>query len=194
MANHVCPWWLAYTFDNPLRRFFHDPEKIFSPHLTPGMTAIDFGCGMGYFSIAMAKMVGEAGRIIAVDLQQQMLDVMQRRAQKAGVAERITPVLCNSREIGVTIPADFILAFWMVHETLDAETFLKQVHTILKNSGRLLLAEPKMHVSLPEFNQITAAAHRIGFQETTMPAIRFSHAALFKKIDTHEQPLIIKQS
>ena len=145
------------------------------------MTAIDFGCGMGYFSIAMAKMVGEAGRIIAVDLQQQMLDVMQRRAQKAGVAERITPVLCNNREIGVAIPADFILAFWMVHETLDAETFLKQVHTILKNSGRLLLAEPKMHVSLPEFNQITAVAHRTGFQETTMPAIRFSHSALFIK-------------
>jgi ubiquinone/menaquinone biosynthesis C-methylase UbiE len=145
MANHVCPWWLAYTFDNPLRRFFHDPEKIFFPHLKEGMTAVDFGCGMGYFSIAMAKIVGEAGRIIAVDLQQQMLDVMQRRAQKAGVAERITPVLCNSRETGVTIPADFSLAFWMVHETPDAAIFLKQVHAILKNSGRLLLAEPKMH-------------------------------------------------
>jgi len=181
MANHVCPWWLAYTFDNPLRRFFHDPEKILAPHLKAGMTAVDFGCGMGYFSIAMAKIVGKSGRVIGVDLQREMLAIMLRRAQRAGVAERITPVLCNSRETGVTIPADFSLAFWMVHETPDAAIFLKQVHAILKNSGRLLLAEPKMHVSLPEFNQITATAHRIGFQETTMPGIRFSHAALFIK-------------
>ena len=181
MTDHVCPWWLAYTFDNPLRRFFHDPEKIFAPHLKAGMTAVDFGCGMGYFSIAMAKIVGESGRIIAVDLQQQMLDVLQRRARKAGVAERITLIRCNDRETGITMPADFALAFWMVHETPDAEVFLTQIHAILKNSGRLLLAEPKMHVSLVEFDRITAAANKIGFQQATVPAISLSHSTLLIK-------------
>jgi ubiquinone/menaquinone biosynthesis C-methylase UbiE len=181
MSDHVCPWWLAYTFDNPLRRFFHEPEKILAPHLKAGMTAVDFGCGMGYFSIAMAKIVGKSGRVIGVDLQQEMLAIMLRRAQRAGVAERITPVLCNSRETGVTMPADFALAFWMVHETPDAKIFLKQVYAILKISGRLLIAEPKMHVSPAEFNRITAAVRGIGFQEAATPAIRFSHAALFHK-------------
>ena len=67
--KHICPWWLAYTFDNPLRRYFHDPHAILKPYLQEGMTAIDLGCGMGYFSRAMAKIVGETGKVIAVDLQ-----------------------------------------------------------------------------------------------------------------------------
>lgn len=73
--KHICPWWLAYTFDNPLRRYFHDPQAILMPYLREGMTAIDLGCGMGYFSRAMAKIVGDAGKVISVDLQTKMLDI-----------------------------------------------------------------------------------------------------------------------
>ena len=50
---------------------------------------LDVGCGMGLFSLAMAKLVGDQGQVIAVDLQQKMLDVLRRRAEKAGVADRI---------------------------------------------------------------------------------------------------------
>lgn len=97
MAKHVCPWWLAYTFDNPLRSIFHKPERIFIPYLNEGMTAIDIGCGMGYFSIGMAKIVGKTGKIISVDLQQKMLDILIKRAKKAGVANRITTFLCDEK-------------------------------------------------------------------------------------------------
>ena len=100
MAKHVCPWWLAYTFDNPLRRIFHKPEEMFAPYLREGMTAIDLGCGMGYFSIGMAKLVGDTGKILSVDLQQQMLDTLMQRAGKAGVAGRITPLRCEENNIG----------------------------------------------------------------------------------------------
>ena len=86
---HICPWWGGYFIDNPLRRLLHNPEKIVGPYVQPGMTVMDVGCGMGFFSIAMAKMVGDSGRVIAVDLQQKMLDVLRQRATKAGVADRI---------------------------------------------------------------------------------------------------------
>ena len=82
MKTHVCPWWLAYTFDNPLRLRFHDSKKIFAPYLREGMSAVDIGCGMGYFSIGMAKIVGESGKIISVDIQQQILDTLLKRAEK----------------------------------------------------------------------------------------------------------------
>ncbi|MBA3003436.1 MAG: class I SAM-dependent methyltransferase, partial [Desulfurivibrio sp.] len=137
MAKHVCPWWLAYTFDNPLRRIFHKPEEIFSPYLHEGMTAIDLGCGMGYFSIGMAKLIGETGKVIAVDLQQKMLDTLIHRAQKAGVAHRITTLLCDENNIGIHEEIDFALTFWMAHETPDKSSFLKQVHAVLKKSGKL---------------------------------------------------------
>lgn len=181
MAKHVCPWWLAYTFDNPLRRIFHKPEEMFAPYLKEGMTAIDLGCGMGYFSIGMARMVGESGKVLSVDLQQQMLDTLMQRARKAGVAGRITPLLCDASNIGHHDEVDFALAFWMAHETPDEFNFFKQVHAILKNSGKLLLAEPKLHVTGGEFQETLTIAHKIGFKRIGSPMISLSHAALLEK-------------
>ena len=182
MAKHVCPWWLAYTFDNPLRRIFHKPEEIFSPYLQKGMTAVDLGCGMGYFSIGMAKIVGEAGKVIAVDLQQKMLDTLKKRAKKAGVDNRITTVLCDENSIGVHEEVDFALAFWMAHETPDTSHFLQQVQAILKPSGKLLLAEPKGHVTFSEFKKTLSIAQELGFKLIDSPVISLSHAAVFEKL------------
>ena len=181
MAKHLCPWWLAYTFDNPLRRIFHKPEEIFAPYLHEGMIAIDLGCGMGYFSIGMARMVGESGKIIAVDLQQKMLDALTTQAAKAGVADRIAAVLCEENNIGSHEEVDFALAFWMAHETPDIFDFLKQVQAILKKSGKLLLAEPKLHVTGDAFKKTLALAEKAGFKYLASPIISLSHSALFEK-------------
>ena len=82
--HHVCPWWMAYTFDNPVRKLFHNPQKIFDAYIRVGMTVMDVGCGMGYFSRGMAKLVGTSEKVIAVDLQQKMLDIMLKRARGRG--------------------------------------------------------------------------------------------------------------
>jgi 2-polyprenyl-3-methyl-5-hydroxy-6-metoxy-1,4-benzoquinol methylase len=50
MGEHICPWWLAYTFDNRFRHLFHNPEKMLGSYVSKGMTALDVGCGMGFFS------------------------------------------------------------------------------------------------------------------------------------------------
>jgi 2-polyprenyl-3-methyl-5-hydroxy-6-metoxy-1,4-benzoquinol methylase len=55
-------WWGGYFIDNRLRRLLHDPERLLGPYVTPGMTVLDVGCGMGWFSIPMAKLVGTQGR------------------------------------------------------------------------------------------------------------------------------------
>ena len=181
MERHVCPWWFAYTFDNPLRRIFHDPKKIFAPYLSEGMTAVDIGCGMGYFSIGMAKIVGKTGKIISVDIQQEMLDTLLKRAKEENVDSRITTILCDGKDIGVNEKVDFALTFWMVHETLDESHFFKQVHSILNRSGKLLLAEPKIHVTSSEFKNTLATVQKVGFKLIDSPKISFSHAAVFEK-------------
>ena len=88
-AGNVCPWWLCPTFDNPLRRLIHNPDRILAGLVRPGETALDLGCGMGYFSIPLARLVGPEGKVICVDLQEQMLAGVRRRAERAGVADRI---------------------------------------------------------------------------------------------------------
>ena len=63
---------------------------------------------MGHFSIGMANLVGEQGKVIAVDFQQKMLDVMLKRAKRAGVAEIITPHQCEAGNIGVQEQVVFV--------------------------------------------------------------------------------------
>ena len=178
--DHVCPWWLAYTFDNPLRRLIHIPEKIIGPYLKDGMTAIDIGCGMGFFSIGMAKLVGETGRIISADLQENMLKVLRKRARKAGMDSRIRAHLCSPDAIGVTEKCDFALTFYMVHEVPDAGVFLKEIARIVRPGGKYLLVEPRVHTSRPHFENIMAFAGEAGFTLTAKPPVLFSWAAVFE--------------
>ncbi|MGD8766080.1 MAG: methyltransferase domain-containing protein [Desulfobacteraceae bacterium] len=178
--GHVCPWWLAYTFDNPIRKLFHKPQKMLSPYVKEGMRVMDVGCGIGFFSIGMAKMVGDNGKVIAVDLQQKMLDIMLKRAKHAGIADRISPHHCEPDKIGILEKVDFILTFWMVHEVGNQKHFFRQLSSILASGGKILMAEPKMHVSAEEIEKIIKIAHSTGLRLQGQPAIRFSHTALFR--------------
>ena len=76
----VCPWWLIRTLDNPLRRLFQNPEEILKDFVRTGDACLDVGCGIGYFTIPMAKLAGPSGNVTAVDLQPQMLAGVERRA------------------------------------------------------------------------------------------------------------------
>ncbi len=178
--HHICTWWIAYTFDNPLRKLIHNPHKIFGDYIREGMTVMDVGCGMGYFSIGLAKLVGANGKVIAVDLQQKMLDVMHRRARRSGVADRIMPHCCEASTIGVRGPVDFILAFWMVHEVSDRNNFFLELQSNLTSKGKILIAEPKMHVTADELDKTIEIAQNNGLQCCARPEIRFSRTALFE--------------
>ena len=180
-GDHVCPWWFAYTFDNVLRRLVHDPPGILAPFLSEGMTVLDAGCGMGHFSIGMARIVGERGKVVAVDLQQKMLDVMMQRARKAGLEKRIIPRRCTPASLGLQEKLDFALAFWMVHEVPDAGRFFGEIHRHLNPGGHLLYSEPSFHVGAKTFRDICRMAMGQGFSEIGRPGIRFSRATLLGK-------------
>jgi 2-polyprenyl-3-methyl-5-hydroxy-6-metoxy-1,4-benzoquinol methylase len=179
MKQHVCPWWFAYSFDNPVRRLLHPPEKLLAPWVRSGMTVLDVGCGIGHFSLGMARMVGPGGRVIAADLQERALTVVARRAGRAGLADRVTTHRCGPEACGVAGPVDFALAFWMLHETPSAEGFCREIAGTLSPGGRFLVAEPAFHVSGDAFEGELAAAARAGLKLVERPRVRFSRAALF---------------
>jgi ubiquinone/menaquinone biosynthesis C-methylase UbiE len=145
------------------------------------MTVLDAGCGMGFFTIGMARLLEGEGTVLAVDLQEGMLEGLRKRAKRAGVADNITPVQCTPESLGVEGPVDFALAFWMVHETPDREAFLSEVHSVLKPGGHLLITEPLFHVSAKAFNETLAMAWHAGFRLVSSPRIFFSRTALLKK-------------
>ncbi|MBN1919269.1 MAG: class I SAM-dependent methyltransferase [Verrucomicrobia bacterium] len=177
--GHVCHWRHAYWFDHALRRVFQKPERIAGPYVREGATVLDLGCGMGFFSLVMARLVGDAGRVIAVDLQPEMLSVLMRRARRKGVAERIRAQPCTADSIGVGEPVDFALAMWVVHELPDMARAFAQVRACLKPGAKFLVAEPKLHVNRNGMNETIRIAEAAGLKLVERPHVGLSHAALF---------------
>ncbi len=180
-ALEVCPPWLCFTFDNFLRRMLQNPERILKPYVKQGWTALDVGPGMGYFTIPLAKLVGNTGKVIAADLQQPMLDGIHRKALKAGVQNRINLHLTTPSSIGISERIDFCLSFWMVHEVPDRVHFIKEIVSNLKPGGLWLISEPKFHVSKANFTQRLEIAKSAGLSIAGRPKIFISNAVLLKK-------------
>jgi 2-polyprenyl-3-methyl-5-hydroxy-6-metoxy-1,4-benzoquinol methylase len=176
---HHCPSWLYCTFDNPLRRLIHKPDVLFDGLLHPGDTAIDLGCGRGYFSLAMARLVGPAGKIIAVDVLESILPKVRARARRKGLEDRIFLHLAGESGLGITERADFVLAFWMIHEVRERRKFLAEVAASLKPEASFLAAEPKLHVKEADFLKTIALAEEAGLVLQGRPRVAFSRAALF---------------
>ena len=179
--SRICPWWLAPTLDNPIRRIVHNPDRILGRLIEEGDTVLDLGCGSGTFTIAMAKMVGEEGRVIAVDLQERMLQLLMKKAAREGLSSRITTHRSGADRIGLREEVDFALAFYMVHEVADQGDFLKEVASLLKKDASLLIVEPKFHVSASSFRRTVEAAEGAGLTPTDGPKIWFSRSVLFRR-------------
>jgi ubiquinone/menaquinone biosynthesis C-methylase UbiE len=181
MAKYVCPVSLAGGLDNRIRNWVQNPVKILEPYVEVGMTALDIGCGPGFFTVAMAGLVGKSGRVIAADLQEGMLLKLKNKIQKTEIEPRITLHKCNTDSIDISEKVDFVFAFYMVHEVPDQVRFFKEIASILKPSGKFLMVEPKFHVSKNEFETTVNNAGTAGFAAAEGPKVLFSRAAIFHK-------------
>jgi len=184
MAHSVCPWWLGYLLASPVRRLWQDPSGILRPFVSEGMTVVEPGCGMGFFTIALAGLVGPSGRVVALDLQPRMLSGLARRVRGTGLADRIDARLVQPASLGIDDlvgAVDFVLAFAVVHELPDAARFFAEMHTALKPGCRMLVAEPRNHVSEEDFAAMVDLAARPGFRAATCPTIRSSLTVILER-------------
>ncbi|MCI0541455.1 MAG: class I SAM-dependent methyltransferase [Verrucomicrobiales bacterium] len=181
LCMDVCPAWFAWAINNPLRRWIHRPNEILGQLVAPGFTVVELGCGSGPFTIALAQMVGPAGRVIAADVQAAMLNKVQKRVAKAGLQNRVELHPCELKHIGLSVHVDFVLAFWMVHEVPNAKALFAELHEALNPDAKVLLVEPKLHVGRREFEKEVEAALGAGFELLARPSVRLSRAALFVK-------------
>jgi len=178
MDEHTCPWWFVYTFDNPIRRLVQNPCAILRGLVKEGQTVVDVGCGAGYFSLALAELVGADGKVMGLDVQQRMLDIARRRAKRRGLDRSIEFRMCEPDSLGIEEPVDFVVAFWMVHEVSDRKAFLDEIKTFLRPSGLFLLVEPKVHVPLHRFEKTVELARLSGFEVEPGPKVWFSRSVV----------------
>ena len=179
--DRVCPVARAGSLDHRLRRWLQNPSKILRPYIKDGMAVLDFGCGPGFFSIDIARIVGSSGRVIAADLQEGMLQKLKKKIQETELEKRITLHKCEKNRIGVTEKVDFVLAFYVVHEIPHQDEFFEELESILRPGGQVLVVEPPLHVSRSAFSATISKAGKVGFRPEDGPKVLLSRSVILKK-------------
>ena len=110
-------------------------------HVKPGMTVCDMGCGNGFYTLQLARLVGRDGKVLAVDIQPEMLHLLSERAKAEGIdnieliqGSPIDPKLAPAS-------VDLMLIVDVYHEFSHPEQMLRAIRQSLKPEGRVALAE-----------------------------------------------------
>ena len=181
--EHICPVWVGYTFLLPVRKLQHNPQKILAPFVKEGMTVMDYGCAMGYFSIPLARITGPKGIAYCVDIQEKMLANLHKRAVKHNVSGviKLLEVGKNYNPDELTSKLDFVLLFFVVHEVPDKKQLFSDLYKMLKPGAKILFAEPKGHVNLTDFEKSLQLAKEAGLKVSDDKPLRKGLCALLLK-------------
>jgi ubiquinone/menaquinone biosynthesis C-methylase UbiE len=183
MSSQACPFWMGYLLLCPFRRLGQNPDKILRPYVSNGMTVLEVGPGMGFFTLPMARMAGPSGKVVCVDTEPRMLEAVRRRAAKAKLTDSIDTRSCPVTTLDIddlTGKVDFVLLFAVAHEVPDTDTLFGEIAQAMKPGARCLVSEPLFHVSARAFDQTLAAALQHGLQVDHRPKIRSSRTAVLK--------------
>jgi ubiquinone/menaquinone biosynthesis C-methylase UbiE len=169
---HVMPWWLGPLLASPIRRLLENPERVVGRLVRPGDKVLEVGPGMGFFTVPLARAVGEEGRVVCVDVQPRMLRGLSRRLEKRGLAGRVSVRRCSAGDLGVRDlegTMDLVLAIHVVHEMPAPAAALREMVRALRSGGRLLLVEPGGHCPESVFRAELDWAARAGLVQIQDP-------------------------
>ena len=179
--RHVTPSWFMELFDRTLRPLLCNAQSLVAPHVRPGDRVADLGCGAGYFSVALSRLVGATGEVVLVDVQPAMLERAQVRcARDRRASARLTPVLADGASFTPAGHLDFALLSWMLHEVENVAGLWHGLAAALAPGGRALVLEPRWHVSREQFEAELAPAVALGLERTDLPPACFSRVALLQ--------------
>ena len=179
--THTCPVWGADGLDNSFRKLLQNPQKILKPYIKDGMTVLDVGCGPGFFSVEIAKMLNGTGKVIAADVQEGMLNKIRNKIKGTDLEHRIELHKSDYENIGVVEKVDFVLTFWMIHEVKNQKKFFEELSSILKPNGLIFIVEPKVHVTKKAFNTMVNMLNKGGFTIIEGPKVFFSRTIVVRK-------------
>jgi SAM-dependent methyltransferase len=157
-----CPWWMVPLLENPYFQLVAGAELLMDrAGIGPGMAVLDAGCGPGRLTVPIARRVGRAGRVLAIDRQPRMLRRLQRRIATHGVAN-VETILGGLGE--ALLPADrfdVALLVTVLGEIPDKAAALREIRHALRAGGVLSVTEvlPDPHYqTLARVRTLAAAA------------------------------------
>jgi precorrin-6B methylase 2 len=177
--------------DRPEREEEEQPAKVLEAlELHPGQVVADMGAGSGYFTFRMAPRVGKAGKVLAVEIQQAMLDALRARAAQLH-ATNVQVV--EGSESDPHLPAnsvDLVLFVDVYHELAYPWEVMTRVREALKPSGRVVFVEYRKEdpsVRIKEVHKMTVAQlekemNAVGLVRVrTVETLPLQHIVIFEK-------------
>ena len=124
-----------------IRDLFYPPKYILNDvEIQSSSTVLDFGCGPGSYSIASAELVGETGKVIAVDIHHQALKMVRKMAKKKGLTNIKT--IISDCETGLpSNSVDVILLYYIFNDLENPDKVLGELYRVLKPQGILSFSE-----------------------------------------------------
>ena len=181
MEHHVFPVWMVFLLDNGLRKLGQDPEKILKGLVAKGDMVADIGCGPGFFTLPLARMAGETGKVFACDVQDKMLEIIKKKIHDKPLFKNVLPVKLGAEQLKLPEGLDFVLCFNVIHEMENSGMFFEKIYGLMKNGGKMLVAEPNKRVNEDGFRNSIEKAILAGFKSSANLSISGERTALFLK-------------
>ena len=125
--------------DEEDRRRWQNPGEILANiGLRSGSTFVDVGCGDGFFAIPAAKLVGEQGKVYGLDISDEALSRLKRRAAREGLGNLSVELGAAEKTVLCNKCADIVFFGIVLHDFKYLDKVLKNARKMLKHSGRLV--------------------------------------------------------
>ena len=166
VASLPCPWWLVPLLENPYFQVVAGAELLIDrAGIGPGMSVLDAGCGPGRMTVPISRRVGDAGRVVAFDLQPRMLRRLQRRIADHGLAN-VETVLGKLGEGRLPAAAfDVAVLVTVLGEIPDKAGALTEIRDALRAGGVLSITEVLPDPHYQSLGRVRALAAASGMRE-----------------------------
>ena len=125
-----------------LRRLFESPKRLIEPYVKDSQVVADLGCGSGYYTLALAELVGSEGKVYAVDLDRKCIRALEKRADKSG-CRNIEARALSAADVSFIKDrsVDFVLANGLLCSMADnRQSAVNEIRRILKSTGQAYLS------------------------------------------------------
>ena len=180
------PAWLGLILLSPLRKIMVQRDRFLrKAGIRIGNTILELGCGPGFFTEYIAKIVTLSGTVYAQDVQSEFIETLEKRMKRFEVRENIKPLLCSSTKVPLPNSSVNVVYAANVFEEIEKEGLLektaKEIDRLLVSDGLVTVIEHRFGVSKARYQRIIDSLKNEGFAPVRRKITPFMHFTLLRR-------------